>query len=164
MPESTARHASRFAPELPVVTWGFLLNLAWEFAQSPLYADGNLDLAYLTRTRLHCTAGDVLILLGSFYIVGLVCGSRRWMARTSWFPPTVAFTALGLVYTVWSEWYQTTVAGGWQYGEAMPVIGGIGLAPLMQWVIVPVLVVLLSRSRMRRAGHVQPAGTSGHDF
>ena len=45
----------------------------------------------------------------------------------------------GFGYTVWSEWYNVNVAGHWGYGEAMPIIPrlGIGIFPLVQWIVVP---------------------------
>jgi hypothetical protein len=38
----------------------FGLNAAWEFLQSPLYADHGRELVYLLRTRLHCAGGDAM--------------------------------------------------------------------------------------------------------
>jgi hypothetical protein len=46
---------------------------------------------------------------------------------------------LGLCYTVFSEWLNTQVRQSWSYTEAMPLVPplGTGLAPLLQWLIVP---------------------------
>ena len=67
------------APELSVIGWGLPLNAAWEFAHSPLYADWDRDLMYLLWTRLHCTVGDVMILLGAFWCTSLVFRTRAWI-------------------------------------------------------------------------------------
>jgi hypothetical protein len=48
-------------------------------------------------------------------------------------------------YTVWSEWFNTQVTPSWQYAESMPRVFGIGLAPLAQWLAIPVLLALIFR-------------------
>ena len=59
---------------------------------------------------------------------------------------------LGLGYTVFSEWYNVYRIGAWAYAEIMPRILGIGLTPLLQWVVVPiVMLVLIQRSRIGRS-------------
>ncbi len=132
------------APELPVAVWGFVLNGLWEFAQSPLYGDWNNSISYLIRTRLHCTAGDVVILLVSFWITSLVLHTRRWIAE--WRAGgVVLFVSIGFLITVASEWSATGFRAAWQYSSAMPVLFGLGLAPLLQWVILPPMILLLSR-------------------
>jgi hypothetical protein len=57
----------RWLPELPVVVLGLGMNAAWEFLQSPLYADHGRKFGYLLRTRLE---------------VGLPPRERRFVALT----------------------------------------------------------------------------------
>jgi hypothetical protein len=47
--------------------------------------------------------------------------------------------ALGVAYTVFSEWLNVQILRRWSYTTAMPVLPliGIGLTPLLQWVVVP---------------------------
>ena len=144
-PTPTFRPA-RIRPEGPLVIWGLLGNLVWELAQSPLYADHARGVAYFLWTRIHCTVGDVLILLGAFWATALLHRARDW-PRTRGAGAAATFIALGLAYTAWSEWLNTTVRGAWAYAPAMPRIAGIGLAPLLQWLVVPVLLLLLLRRR-----------------
>jgi hypothetical protein len=136
------------AAERDLVLWGFLLNLVWEAGQTPLYEDAGRGLAYLAWTRLHCTAGDVLILLGAFWLTSLAFRSRRWFVRSG---PLAAglFVVLGLAYTVWSEWANTSLRDAWQYRPQMPMLFGIGLAPLLQWLVIPPILVLLLRRSPR---------------
>ncbi|MEO6666719.1 MAG: cytochrome c [Nitrospiria bacterium] len=63
-----------------------------------------------------------------------------------------AFTALGLGYTVVSEWVNVDLRGAWGYAAAMPRLPWIGtrLAPLMQWVLLPPLIAVVIR---RAVGH-----------
>jgi hypothetical protein len=134
----------RRLPELPVAVLAFGLNAAWEFLQSPLYTDHDRELGYLFRTRLHCAGGDTLILLFAFWVTSLIFGSRQWL-RDGRRGSTILFVSIGFAYTVWSEWFNTQVTLSWQYAESMPRVFGIGLAPLAQWLAIPVLLALIFR-------------------
>ena len=134
----------RKLPELQVATFGGLLNGVWEFMHSPLYADHANGLWYVIWTRLHCTVGDVMIMLCSFWGTSLLFRSRVWM-RQSGFVTVFCFSVLGLGYTIYSEWYNTTVSKTWQYAASMPELWGIGLSPILQWVVLPPAVVYLAR-------------------
>ena len=138
-------------PELSVAVLAFGLNAVWEFLQSPLYADHGREFGYLVRTRLHCAGGDALILLFSFGVTSLIFRSRQWL-RDGRPGPTVLFVALGFAYTVWSEWFNTQVAFSWQYDASMPLVFGVGLAPLAQWLAIPVLLALILRTSYWRTG------------
>jgi hypothetical protein len=131
-------------PELSIVLWGGLASAVWEFVQSPLYADHGRGLLYVLRTRLHCAGGDLLILLAAFYATSLVFRTRFWFLARGW-GPALTFITLGLAYTVWSEWFNTQVALSWEYAPEMPRVAGIGLAPVVQWILVPSLVLFLAR-------------------
>ena len=120
-----------------------LLNLVWEAAQLPLYTiwrDGTWD--EIIFAVAHCTAGDVLIGVfsagGAFFLAGM-----RWPqdARSRLIFIT-CFIALGLTYTVYSEWLNVAVRKSWAYSTLMPVIPPLdtGLSPVLQWIILPMLV------------------------
>ncbi len=139
--------AGILVPERKLVQWGFGLNLAWELAQTPLYADSGRGLSYLAWTRLHCTVGDVLILLAAFWLTAGLHRSRHWYLD-SIFLGGAAFSGIGLAYTTWSEWVNTSIRSSWTYQPEMPTIVGIGIAPLLQWILIPpVIVALLRRDR-----------------
>ncbi|MEZ5318366.1 MAG: hypothetical protein R2752_13280 [Vicinamibacterales bacterium] len=138
------------SPEWALLLWALPLNAAWEFAQSPLYADWNRDWPYLIWTRLHCTAGDGFILLGAFWFTSLAFRTRHWIGTRR--GADALFIAAGFGYTLWSEWYNTSVRASWGYSANMPLIIGIGLAPILQWTLLPPLALrLLRRSESRRA-------------
>ena len=46
-----------------------------------------------------------------------------------------------IAFTAWSEWYNVYRAGSWGYTASMPTIFGIGLSPLLQWLILPPVMV-----------------------
>lgn len=114
-------------------------NLAWEFAQLPLYT------LWLTATpkqmafaAIHCTGGDVLIALASLMLALSIIGPVRWPREG--YRPVLALTLLfGIAYTIFSEWLNIEVRQSWDYRDLMPIVPVIntGLSPLLQWIIIP---------------------------
>lgn len=124
-----------------------VLNLAWEIAQLPLYtiwqtaSAGRLGFAVV-----HCTIGDTLIATGSFLTALLLVGS--FVPGPRKVSPVIAVTmVIGIAYTVFSEWLNISVRGSWAYAPSMPVVPllGTGLAPLVQWAVIPPLAFVLAR-------------------
>ena len=72
-------------------------------------------------------------------VAALLCfGSPAWPSK-QFIPVMTAALAIGIIYTVYSEWTNTIIRGTWAYSKLMPVlpIAGTGLSPLAQWLIVP---------------------------
>lgn len=135
----------RNTPEIRILSAGFPLSLAWEILQSPFYADTyEAPISKLVYNRIHCSVGDVIILLSAFWIVAAIWG-RRWMsmARSK---PLLLFLALGLAYTAFSQYLNVHVNGSWSYSVWMPVLYGLGMVPLLQWILVPTLVLWTVRT------------------
>ncbi len=123
----------------------FLLHAIWEVAHLPLYTLWDEpDRWRVVRYVLHCLAGDVLIAATTYLAATIVFRAFDWPARFPWRAGAFV-TALGLAFTAASEWYNVYVLGGWAYKSTMPLIGGIGLTPLLQWMIVPALTILAVR-------------------
>ena len=61
----------------------------------------------------------------------------------------MATLAFGIGYTIYSEWLNVNVRGSWAYSDLMPVVPVIetGLAPLLQWVVVPTLALWVAIGR-----------------
>ena len=138
-------------PEIPLIASAFFLNFFWEMVQSPFYDDINRKTyVEILVSRLHCTLGDVLIVLGSYWIVAWVVKNRHWVidfrARD-----VVGFTLLGIGYTIVSEWVNVDIRGAWGYGASMPRVPllGTGLAPFIQWVVLPPLIAGVTRRLLR---------------
>jgi len=55
--------------------------------------------------------------------------------------------------TILSEWLNVEIRRTWSYAAAMPVVPwlGTGLAPLLQWLVVPSLAFAITAQRYRRA-------------
>lgn len=133
-----------------VAAWAafaFVLNLVWEVAQLPLYSIFSTGTPKEIAFALaHCTAGDVLIAVSSF-VLGLVATRRSdWPMSRPLLGGTVA-TLFGLAYTAVSEWQNVYQAGNWSYAPAMPLLFSIGLAPLLQWIVIPPLSIGCLRRR-----------------
>lgn len=144
----------------------FFLNLAWEVVQVRLYtlwdtADG-LSIAW---ALLHCTLGDVVIALVMFVVAGIMLWCVDWPELHPW-PGGVIVVIGTMAYTAWSEWYNVYRAGNWAYTANMPLIFGIGLSPLLQWLILPpVMVIAYRRLRPMLFGRHKVQSTNPtHDF
>jgi hypothetical protein len=121
------------------------LHFMWEWAHAPFYAlwveGSRWVIAYSVA---HCTAGDVLI-AGASYLIGAGYTHRVDWPRTAPGRGLAVVIPSGLVYTVFSEWLNVYRLGSWAYAESMPLIGGIGVTPLLQWLVVPLVMVFLWR-------------------
>ena len=132
-----------------ILSWAalsLLLNLPWEIAQLPLYAIWEDEsAARITYAVLHCTAGDALIATASYLLTGAVCRDSDWVSSMPWRGGALA-TSFGLAYTLYSEWHNVYQAGAWAYSPAMPLVFGIGLSPLLQWLVIPLATLVILRA------------------
>jgi len=139
---------------LAAVTLG---NLAWETAQMPLYTlwrTGSVrEVAFAV---LHCTGGDVLIASAALTAALVLFGSPDW-PRRGFMLVAVATTIFGLGYTVHSE-RLNLARGAWAYSDLMPTLPwlGTGLAPVAQWLLLPVLALAWACRRLGNARALAP--------
>jgi len=124
-------------------------DLIWETAHLPLYTLWQTGTAGENLFAVvHCTLGDLLIALVSLTLGLMLAGHRQWPARR--FAAVAAFTmTFGMGYTVFSEWLNVVVRKSWAYSAMMPIVSffglNLGLSPLLQWIVVPVLALLAAR-------------------
>ncbi len=142
------------APEFGVVLFALLLNFPWEILQAPLYA-GMVDTphAQAARACLRATVGDVLIMLLAHDTVAAMARSRRWIiAPRGW--QLALFVSIGVSITAAIEWLATRGywIGKWTYLTTMPLVpgAGVGLVPLLHWVVLPLLTVWLVQRQLAR--------------
>ena len=117
-----------FRAYLSAITVG---SLAWETLQLPLYTVWETGAPRAQAIAVvHCTGGDLLIALSALMLALLLAGHESWPHRRFW-----------VAYTTFSEWLNVVVRTSWAYSERMPVIPvfgfRLGLAPLLQWTVVP---------------------------
>jgi hypothetical protein len=143
------------APECDLVLLAFPLHVTWEFVQAPLYAN-MLTASHMEGVRacLVAAMGDVVIALIAFWTASVVAGSRGWVKHPSR-NAVSAYMASGLLITVGLEYLNADMLGRWTYGPLMPRLPliGTGLAPLMQWCVLPVILLWYLR---RLAGPINP--------
>lgn len=137
-------------PEFNVALFALLLNFPWEFLQVPFFAEmpamAHWDaIIFCTRAAL----GDVLIALIAFWVVAALRRQRGWLLRPD-ARSILGFIAVGIVITIGLEWHATEIQQRWQYAEWMPTLPllGTGLAPLMQWLVLPPLIIWLARRQL----------------
>ena len=123
-----------------------VLNLVWEIAHVRLYTLWDTaDRMTIVWSVLHCSLGDVLIALSLFALAGLALRQKDWPV----FRPIAGGTIVvigALAFTVWSEWFNVYKIGSWAYTVNMPMIFGIGLSPLLQWLLLPPLMTIAYRA------------------
>ena len=110
----------------------------WEIAHLPLYTiwwtGTNRE---ITVAALHCAGGDFLISTAALTIAAMMTWFFGWQPF-GWRMVGTAI-ALGMGYTILSEWLNVSAWRSWSYSSAMPTLPwlGTGLSPLLQWVVVP---------------------------
>lgn len=135
------------------------LMLVWEAVQMPLYTlwqTGTVgEIAY---DIVHCTLGDALIGLAALTSSLVLVGSPEW-PRIRFGRVAATTLAIGLGYLVYSEWVNIELRGSWSYTESMPRLPpyGTGLAPLLQWLVIPPIALWAARRACCRRDRV--AGT-----
>ncbi|MBD3646620.1 MAG: hypothetical protein HUJ31_04000 [Pseudomonadales bacterium] len=125
----------------------FFLHFVWEMWQIPLYV-GMVEASHGDAVWL-CTKATI----GDVFMASLAYGAGALVARRfDWLmaPPAVAgivYLASGLMMTVVLEYLATEVNGRWAYVDAMPRLPvlGTGIAPVLQWVILPMMTLYVSR-------------------
>jgi hypothetical protein len=95
---------------------------------------------------ISATFGDVGFALTAYWLTSLMAKSRYWyLAPDTW--QILMYLLVGIVLTIGFEYYYTNITLRWTYSELMPLVPpfGTGLSPLLQWIIVPLLVIWFTR-------------------
>ena len=132
-------------PEILILSLGLVLELIWEIIQFPLFTIWHEESwSNILFALIHCTLGDLMILLAAYWIVALLNRNRHWYQLNT-LRNGLLFTFIGLTYTVYSEYINVSIRGSWEYNELMPIIPslGTGAAPFFQWVLIPPLLLWL---------------------
>jgi hypothetical protein len=134
-------------PLLDVTVLAFFLHFVWEFWQVPWYAEmsamPHLD-GILVCSR--ATLGDVFITLFGYALISLAARDWFWIRNATLRRVTV-YVFIGLMVTVVLEFLATDVLDRWQYAADMWVVPlvGTGMAPILQWIVIPLLSVFALR-------------------
>ena len=122
----------------------FALHFAWEMGHAKWFATMS-ELPFWTATAWCARAAlwDVAISAGAYLAAAVVARNARWIRQRSALSLAV-YIAFGLAVTVAIERWALAV-GRWRYAATMPTIVGVGLSPLLQWIVVPLLIVAVAR-------------------
>lgn len=138
-----------------VVVVGVLVTLAlhftWEMLQAPAFDDFAESMWAGTVRCFVAALGDVLIAAGAYGVTAVAIRSATWPLRAHWIVPaaTATWIGVGVIATIIFE-HWALARGRWAYGPEMPLVFGVGLLPLLQWFIVPMLTLGLMRHLSRR--------------
>ncbi len=140
-------------PEFNVMLFAVLLNYPWEFIQSPLYA-GMADQRHWDAVKI-CTIaalGDGVLMVVAHWGAAWLGRNRHWIVAPS-VPATLSFLLIGVCIAAAIEWLAQRGwwLQQWNYSAAMPLIPGLGVGwvPVLQWVMLPPLVVGLVSRQIR---------------
>lgn len=136
-------------PELNFFFFGFLLHFVWEMLQIRWF-EGMANASHQEATWMcaRATLGDANITVVCYWTIALLRG-RRWFSA----PTRVQLTqyiAVGILITIAFETLSTKLWSRWEYSAAMPVVPviDVGLVPLLQWIVLPPLVLWIVRRQL----------------
>ena len=123
----------------------FAMHFGWEMAQARWFSSMDaLPFWTATLVCLRATVGDLAITFLAFFAAAGVAKSIFWPIRHLSAGPVVVFLAVGLAVTIVVEIYALRT-DRWSYADEMPMLFGIGVLPLAQWIILPLAAVALFR-------------------
>lgn len=123
----------------------FSLHFVWENMHKHLYTGYSPDVMGPFPVIFGATLGDALLYtIIPVLLVALFVGDAAWF-RTVSARHYVALAITGLFIALFVE-YKAMALGRWAYTDAMPLIRGIGLSPLIQMtVLLPLSVFITNR-------------------
>jgi hypothetical protein len=134
-------------PEWTVALFSFLLHFVWEMLQTPFF-NGMPEMPHWPATVfcLQATLGDVVIALSAFSTTAMVVRNRRWFLAPS-IRDIAIYLAVGIAATIALELHAVYYVNRWAYAPQMPLIPvlKVGLIPVLQWIVVPFVVLWLAR-------------------
>lgn len=133
-----------YQPWAALAGFAFLVHFVWEMWQAPFYRT-MLQASHVSGVTACtiATLGDVGITVTAFAAAAWGRNKRQLLAHPPAGTLTVYF-ATGLVITVALEWLNVYALGRWSYAADMPTVLGIGMTPLLQWMVLPPLVLWLA--------------------
>ena len=122
-----------------------LLHFIWEMWQSRFFASmADMPLLRHSLVCLLASLGDLLIAAVA-YAATILLLHRSWPLRPHWQGPAALWMTISIACGVAIERW-ALASGRWTYAESMPTLWGVGLLPLIQWIIVPTATLLILRA------------------
>lgn len=141
-------------PEWVFAFYALLLHFFWEMLQTPFFA-GMAAMAHWPATLfcLQATLGDVAITLVACLSAAAAARDRGWFIAPGRVE-LLLYMSSGLALTLALELHAVHWGKRWAYSAAMPVVPGVGvgLVPIVQWLVVPLVVLFVVRRHHLGAG------------
>lgn len=135
-----------------LLLFGFVINFVWEMLQMPLFEfPAQSSLAQMNLVCVQASAGDALMVVVAYWIVAAAQRDKNWIFHSS-VRSLGLFLIPGIVMTIAFEAMATGPLHRWAYAEAMPTIPGLGtgVAPLAQWLILPLIIVYVVNRQLHQ--------------
>lgn len=145
-----------YQPWLALAATSLIVNGAWEWLALSYYgAPGGAAPAHGSRAAcLLATVGDAGITIAS-YAAASVIGTRQWLRQPAAAAISV-YLGLGVLITIALEYVNVYVVHRWTYAPRMPVLAGIGVLPVVQWLVLPLFVLWSARRYLAGAARNVP--------
>ncbi len=126
------------------------INFIWEMLQMPLYSNMHWDL----RSSLYCSVasiGDAVMILIIYFFVSFLLKNKYWILELQ-INSIILSILIGFVLSFMVEDMALTL-NLWKYSNLMPTLinSNIGVSPILQMVILPLLVFKLTSSKILKS-------------
>ncbi len=132
-----------------VLIISMLLNSVWELAHSPFYYEHQYDWQHISICLLASLADTVMVFI-LLFLFGLIYKDIFWIRNLS--TGRVAILLLvGAIGAIIGEMWHIS-RGDWLYADSMPLIPiiGVGILPVLQFTILPLIIFIVSRKLSNR--------------
>jgi hypothetical protein len=126
-----------------VIVVSFLLNLAWELIQLPLYKNADYNFNHIAFCTL-ATVADALMVLLLYLVFASILKNIFWIQNIK-LQQMAIVVLVGGAGAVLSEMRHLSL-GSWAYSDSMPLIPyiNVGISPVFQFMLLPLLIYKLS--------------------
>ncbi len=126
-----------------IIAFSFFLNYAWELLQMPLYKNTVFDLKHIAFCGLASVADTIMVLL-LYFGFATIYKQPFWIKHIN-IQRTLMLVTLGGIGAILGEMRHLS-QGNWVYASSMPILPfvEIGLSPVLQFMLLPVLSFYLS--------------------
>lgn len=90
---------------------------------------------------------DALMVVAIYFLISAIARNWQWSLNFN------HFWLFLIALPIWQgiiEYQSVYITHRWAYNDLMPLIFGIGVAPLLQMLILPPLAILISNATIRR--------------
>jgi hypothetical protein len=121
-------------------------HFVWEMAQAKWFSSmRGLDFWFATWLCARAALADVFLTLMIYAFVAVILRSRLWFRGRHVIAGTALFLVMAWIVTAAIElWALRT--DRWEYAPSMATVAGIGIAPLLQWTLIPLALIALART------------------